>query len=172
VAAVDYAFPWDALMARFKFRGESGWAAPLAALMLAAPGTCRLLSDTQCMVPVPLTAERLGSRGYNQAWELTKALRRQAALAGGHVPAALPDALVRVLHTPDQHQLTREERLHNLKGAFVVHPAHCARISGAHVLLVDDVRTTGATLHHAAQALLHAGAHRVSALVLARTPPH
>lgn len=172
VAAVDYAYPWDGLIARFKFQGESGWAPALAALMLAAPGSRSLLGEAQLLVPVPLTAERLGSRGYNQAWELVKALRRQAPAHRVRAPAALADALLRIRHAPDQHSLPREERLKNLQGAFVAHPARTERLRGAHVLLVDDVRTTGATLQSAAQALRQAGVQCVSALVLARTPPH
>lgn len=172
VAAVDYAFPWDGLVARFKFRSESGWAQPLAEMMLAAPAALPLLSSASLVVPVPLMAERLGSRGYNQAWELVKALSSQASASGKPGPPGLADALVRTRHTPDQHSLPREQRLRNLQGAFAAHPGHAARLAGAHVLLVDDVTTTGATLHSAAQALLQGGAQSVSALVFARTPPH
>lgn len=171
VAAVDYAYPWDRLLARFKFQSECGWAQPLAELMLHAPGALTLMGEASLLVPVPLTAERLGSRGYNQAWELVKALQRQAAARSIPAPVALADALVRVRHTPDQHSLPREERLKNLQGAFVAHPDHAARLIGAHVLLVDDVRTTGTTLQQAALALQQAGARRVSAMVLARTLP-
>ncbi|MCY1544724.1 comF family protein [compost metagenome] len=64
----------------------------------------------------------------------------------------------------------RAARLRNLRGAFAAHPSHTHRLVGRHVLLVDDVTTTGATLQTAAQAVLHAGADRVSALVFARTP--
>ena len=73
--------------------------------------------------------------------------------------------------TPDQHSLPRAQRLQNLRGAFAAHPQHRPNLAGAHVLLVDDVSTTGATLEAAAQALLDGGAARVHALVLARTPP-
>ena len=80
-------------------------------------------------------------------------------------------ALVRVRETPDQHSLPRAQRLHNLRDAFAAHPRHAARLTGAQVLLVDDVSTTGATLEAAAQALLNGGAVSVDALVLAHTPP-
>lgn len=166
-AAVDYAYPWDHLIARFKFRGEPGWATPFAQQMLRAPQAHDLLAQGHLMVPVPLTPTRLGERGYNQAWELAKALRRQAGLR----TRAYPDALVRLVEAPDQHRLSREQRLLNLRGVFAAHPERVAHIRAAHVLLVDDVTTTGATLHAAALALLQAGAARVSALVFARTPP-
>lgn len=170
VAAVDYAYPWDGLIARFKFRGEPGWAGPMAEWMLRAPQARRLIRQCDLIVPVPLTTSRLASRGYNQAWELVKALRR-SPMAKAHRTPALADALVRTGDTPDQHSLPREQRLSNRQGVFVAHPRHACRWTGSHVLLVDDVSTTGATLQSAAQALLQAGARQVSALVFARTPP-
>ncbi len=167
VAAVDYAYPWDRLIARFKFRGEPGWAKPFAQQMLRVPRARELLAQCSLMVPVPLTPTRLGERGHNQAWELLKAVRRQAGLR----TLACPDALVRLGEAADQHSLSREQRLLNLRGVFAAHPERAAALRAAHVLLVDDVTTTGATLHAAAQALLQDGAARVSALVFARTPP-
>ncbi len=170
VAAVDYAYPWDRLIARFKFRGEPGWAVPFAQQMLRAPRAAALLADCQLMVPIPLTPARLGERGHNQAWELVKAVRRQGRRLRLALPArACPDALVRLAEAPAQHSLARERRLRNLHGVFAAHPHRTALVHGAHVLLMDDVTTTGATLHAAAQALRQAGAARVSALVFART---
>jgi ComF family protein len=171
LAAVDYAYPWDGLVARFKFRGEPGWAGPMAELMLRTPGADASLAACDMLVPVPLSAARLGSRGYNQAWELIKAIRRSPRAAGS-ASTARADALVRLAQGPDQHQLPREQRLHNLQGVFAAHPDHAHQLAGTHVLLVDDVSTTGATLQAAAQALLSAGARRVSGLVFARTPGH
>lgn len=172
VAAVDYAYPWDGLIARFKFRSEPGWAKPFAQRLLQTPATLQLLQTRPLMVPIPLTAARLGERGYNQAWELVKALRAECRRHPPTLPCdTLATALVRLGETPDQHSLGREARLRNLRGVFAAHPSHIPRLVGRHVLLVDDVTTTGATLQTAAQALLHAGADRVSALVFARTPP-
>lgn len=167
VAAVDYAYPWDELIARFKFRNEPGWAGPFAELMLSNPEVRELLGSCAWLVPIPVTPTRLSARGYNQAWELSKALRRRGNRLA---PPAVVDALVRVRETSDQHSLPREQRLHNLRGAFAAHPLHVARLARAHVLLIDDVTTTGATLQAAASALQGAGVGRVSALVLARTP--
>ncbi len=168
LAAVDYAYPWDGLIARFKFRSEPGWAGPFAQQMLRLPLTHALLQGCDLVVPVPMSAKRLGERGYNQAWELVKALRR---LAPGPTGRALATALVRLGETPDQHSLGREARLRNLRGVFAAHPAQTHRLVNRHVLLVDDVTTTGATLHTAAQALQQVGVARVSALVFARTAP-
>ncbi|WP_291009565.1 ComF family protein [Hydrogenophaga sp.] len=168
VAAVDYAYPWDNLIARFKFRDEPGWARPLAQLMVQAPDTLALLRSSDWLVPVPLRPARLASRGYNQAWELVKALRTLQPDA----PAGLADALVRLSDAPDQHSLPREQRLRNLRGAFAAHPDHVVHLQGRRVLLVDDVSTTGTTLRSAAMALRQAGAMEVNALVIARTLRH
>ncbi len=73
-------------------------------------------------------------------------------------------------NTLAQSSLPRNERLTNLKGAFVVAPLMAAKLRGQRILLIDDVMTSGATLNAAAQVLKQAGAAHVSALVFARTP--
>lgn len=167
-AAIDYVYPWDGLIARWKFGGETGWTGLWADLLLSDPQVTELLRSSDGLVPIPISPARLAERGFNQAWELTKALRRRLPAPQ---PQALAQALVRVRDTPDQHSLRRDQRLQNLRGAFAVHPLLLAKLAGKTLLLVDDVSTTGATLEAAAQALLDAGAHRVNAVVLARTPP-
>ncbi len=164
VAAVDYRYPWDGLIARFKFRNEPGWASTLAEPMWRQAQALALLTPDSLWVPIPVSPGRLAERGYNQAWELCRALRRRSGLP------ALAEALVRVAEAPDQHRLAPAQRLSNLRGAFAAHPAHVARLRNTQIVLVDDVRTTGATLENAALALRQAGCARVHALVFARTP--
>lgn len=168
--AVDYAYPWDGLVARFKFRQQPGWAGPMAKLMLRAPEAGRLLRHAEVVVPVPLTAKRLAERGYNQAWELVKAVQQQARHQNLRVPRGLSQGLLRLSETPDQHSLTRGARLKNLQGVFAVNPVHQTALAGRHVLVVDDVTTSGATFEAAAESLRLAGARAVSALAFARTP--
>lgn len=160
---MDYGYPWDNLIARFKFRQEPGWAEPLAALMWERVSKAGLLAQDSVWVPVPVARHRLVERGYNQAWELSRALQRRSGRP------ALADALVRLGSAPDQHSLPLAQRLTNLRGAFSAHPDHIGRLRESHIVLVDDVRTTGATLEHAALALRQAGCHRIDALVFART---
>lgn len=169
-AAVDYAYPWSGLIARFKFRGEVGWASWLAQVMLQTPGAEHCWEGVDWLVPMPMTPERLVERGHHPAWLLTQALR--AAMPSAHPPPALADGLVRLQHGEHQHDLPRAQRLLNPSLACVSHPQHASRWLGAHVLLIDDVCTTGASLQAAARALRQAGAAKVSAWVLARTPPH
>ncbi len=162
LAAVDYAYPWAGLVQRFKFRNEPAWARPFARQMRGATGVAELLDQADGVLPVPLTPARLASRGYNQAWELVKAL---------HPAHARADLLVKLLDLPDQHSLNRAQRLRNARQAFAAAPHAADAVSGKHLLLVDDVMTTGATLEAAADVLVRAGAARVSALVYARTVP-
>lgn len=165
VTALDYRYPWDGLIARWKFGGETGWSDLWAGLMLADPAAQTLWRQCAFVVPVPMGPRGLARRGYNQAWELVKALQRHQP-----GPQSLAQGLVRLRETAEQHSLPRAERLRNLHGAMAAHPHAAVALVGTHVLLIDDVRTTGATLEAAAQALLAAGAGQVSALVLARTP--
>lgn len=170
-AAVDYGYPWQRLIHRFKFANEPAWAAWFADMLWQQPALHPLACTCDWWLPIPLTRHRLGERGYNQAWELTKALHRQAAgstATGGPTPRH--DMLLKVTDTAAQHHLDRPARQANLRAAYAVHPNAADALVGKSVLLVDDVMTTGATLHAAARTLLHAGAASVSAVVFARTP--
>lgn len=164
LARVDYAHPWSALVARLK--RDPAWAPPLARLLVETPGLSALLQTTDLMLPIPLSPDKLRARGYNQAWELSKALRRQLHDA----PPALPGLLLRQPQAATQHELARAQRFDNALQAYAVDPAAGPRLRGRRILLVDDVMTTGATLQSAATLLLAAGAAQVSALVFARTP--
>lgn len=166
LASVDYAYPWDQLVARFKFRQEPALAQPLATLMLQVPQMAGLLRQCDWIIPIPVTPARLAERGYNQAWEMVKALR---TLTDADCAPGWADALRRIGQAPDQHNLPAQQRINNLKGAFRVDPTLAHRLRDSHVLLIDDVSTTGATLRAAAEALRRAGASRISAAVFAHT---
>lgn len=160
-AAVDYAYPWADIIARFKFQGESGWAATLAQRIAAVPGVEAALERATHVLPMPLEAARLRQRGYNQALLLAR------QLAGRHADAHL---LLRVRPTLPQPGLTRAQRLRNVRSAFALEPLRASQVRGAHAVLIDDVMTTGASLYAAAAALRRAGAATVTAAVMARTP--
>jgi ComF family protein len=163
VCAADYGFPWDDLVTRFKFHQQPELSRALAEVLAQAVKQSKLPLP-QRVLPVPLAAPRLAQRGYNQAWELARRVARILNLP------ADANLLWRVLDTAHQAQLHRAERQRNLSGAFMVNPALLQRCVGQHVVLVDDVMTTGATLREAAGALLQAGAKQVDVWVLARTP--
>jgi ComF family protein len=109
------------------------------------------------LVPIPLAAKRLRSRGYNQSERLAAALAERAGAV------VVEGALRRVRETPTQTALTPEARLANVSGAFAGR-----EVRGKAVVLVDDVFTTGATLAAAATALIAAGAARVDGVTFAR----
>jgi ComF family protein len=112
------------------------------------------------IVPVPLHTSRRRSRGYNQAEVVAR------ALASVFPEAAVEFPLVRVRRTSSQTTLTREQRGRNVAGAFALRRGLPAVTPGPY-LLVDDVLTTGATLHAAASVLRRAGATTISAFTLA-----
>jgi ComF family protein len=163
IVGCDYGFPWDRLIADFKFNDRVELAAPLAQRLLDA-----LRRDARCLpqwvLPVPRAPQRLAQRGYNQAWELA---RRVARHLGCRADARL---LERPLAGAHQARLDLAQRLKNLHGAFLPNPSRRVSLHGQHVAVVDDVMTSGATLREAAAALRRAGAARVDAWVVARTP--
>lgn len=164
VAAVSYAYPWDALIARFKFGHALDLAAPLAdRLVQAVLRTGGPLPHW--VLPAPLAGQRMRERGFNQAWELA---RRVAC----HLGTCRADGgvLLRVKHTPHQLALPRDARAANVRGAYLVEPRRATELRGADVALVDDVLTTGATAAEISRTLLQAGAARVRVWVFARTP--
>ncbi len=158
VAALAYAFPADVLVRALKFHSELALA-PLLGQLLAArlPRGVRV----DFLLPVPLSAARLRVRGFNQALEIA----RHVAATTGCVLA--PQLAERSRDTSPQIDLPLTERGRNVRGAF-----RCMRdLAGADIALLDDVMTTGATLHELAATLKRAGAARVVNWVVARTPP-
>lgn len=125
------------------------------------------LGSADWVLPLPLSPQRLQTRGFNQSWLLAQQLAHHSHTAA-RADASL---LLRIRDTRPQSQLLREERLTNVKGAFMVDPLRANRLAGRHVVLIDDVMTSGASLYTAAQTLQQAGAAQVTALVLARTEP-
>lgn len=159
-AALSYEYPWSALIAQYKFGGQAGWVRSFATLMRSAPWIEPALDRCDLVLPVPLSAQRLAERGFNQALVLARALAPKKTEA---------NLLLRVRHTTPQAELDLKGRLTNVLGAFAAEPLRVARLRGKNVVLVDDVMTSGASLFAAAQALRQAGAASVTGLVLART---
>jgi ComF family protein len=160
LAAVAYEYPWPDCIASFKFNANPGLAAPLAQLLRSAPGVEPTLERSDLLLPMPLSHQRLRERGFNQALALAR-----------HLGASKTDAtlLLRVRETRPQQQLHRAERRRNVEGAFALDPLRSGSVHGRRVALVDDVMTSGASLHAAARVLRQAGAAEVVALVVART---
>ncbi|MBU8977253.1 ComF family protein [Lysobacter sp. MMG2] len=153
-----YRPPLDRLLPRAKFHADLASLRLLAALMASRVGTA---DRPQALVPVPLHRGRLRRRGFDQALELARPLSRHLSLP------LRDDLLRRGRATSAQTRLDAAARRRNVRGAFEVR--HGVALP-AHVALVDDVMTTGATVRAAATALLRAGVARVDVWVCARVP--
>jgi ComF family protein len=163
LAAVDYAYPWNGLVARFKFHADTALAGAMADFV-AARVTAAGSAMPSLLLPVPLGAARLRERGMNQAWELARRVGRRLGLPA---EAGVLERRVETAHLAD---LPRAARARAIRGAFAVRPGAVVRIQERPLALVDDVLTTGATAAEAARTLLAAGATSVEVWVFARTP--
>ena len=143
---------------RLKY-GDQQHVAPLLGRLLQDAGR-DLLTDCNLLIPIPLSRARLWRRGFNQAAVLAKALHRRTGVP--HDPMLLE----RRRDTPSQVGLTREQRKDNMRGAFAIAEGRSGEVKGRHVLLIDDVITTGATVEAAARVLKRAGAARIDVLSL------
>ena len=143
---------------RLKFRGRHDLGAPLGRLLVSA-WRPNMATAPRVVAPVPIHPDRLEQRGYNQA----TLLAREVASAFG--ASFRPTLLARTRSTAPQVDLARAARLSQLDGAFCV----TRSIRDVSVLVVDDVRTTGATLGGCQQALREAGANAVQTVALAQT---
>lgn len=121
-----------------------------------------LLVDDPVFIPVPIHWRRRVKRRYNQSAEIARAL---SALTGY---GALPDALRRTRPTIVQDGLDSHARFANQSGSILLGRASAIDLSGRHVILIDDVMTSGATLTAAAEALGTGSVSRISVLTLAR----
>lgn len=157
--------PAQSLVHALKYRGWHAAAAPMARRMAELPLPLDVVEEAHSVVPVPTSAARMRERGYNQA----EALARALAEATGRTLDA--QRLRRIRASATQTALHPSERRANVAGAFAALPASGRGGPGEHVLLVDDVWTTGATAVACATALLSQGARVVSVLTFARALP-
>lgn len=154
-APFAYEFPIDAAIRQYKFRRRLWYAPALAELLL--PAFDALPRSIDALLPVPLHWLRHGFRGFNQATEMCRTLRR-------HTGLPLVSNVYRQRATPYQSGSNAAARRRNLRQAFAIRGPIRAR----HVLIVDDVMTTGETCRQLAALLLANGVDEVSVLAVAR----
>lgn len=118
-------------------------------------------TNIDCMIPLPLSKEKLNFRGYNQATVICKGIQEK-----WNIPIN-ENAVIRKINTQSQTKENRVNRWQNMKDVFFV--PEPAALKGKHILLVDDVITTGATLEACGQAILEAGAASISIATVAWT---
>lgn len=147
-----------------KYDGWSRAAQEIAERMARVSFPLDVTEERSTVVAVPLSRERQRERGFNQSALIARHL-------SGHwkIPVA-EEVLLRVSSSRSQTRLTPGERLGNVAGAFLVPDGKRSSIRGAHVMLVDDVVTTGATLRASASALFAAGARTISYMTFGRAP--
>ena len=162
--ALDYRFPVDALVQRFKFNRSLACCDVLARELARAVGLVVDAARRPCaIVPVPLHRSRHVSRMFNQSDLLARFVGKQMNIPVNNV------LLSRVRKTHAQSGLDAKSRQKNTHGAF---HCHFHRAKGIrHVALVDDVMTTGATLTACTRELKRAGIGEISIWVAARAPP-
>src|ERR1700723_291804 len=159
-AAVRYDDVARTLVHALKYQDRTDLA-PAMGRWMARAGR-ELLEQADVLVPVPLHWRRGWSRRYNQSGALARVIERQTGVK------LSSEALRRVRQTQQQIGLSRKERASNVQGAFKVAAARQSLIHARHVVLIDDVLTSGATVDACARALLRAKAASVDVLVFAR----
>jgi ComF family protein len=152
------------LMHQFKFREKIAFSRTLGEIMLECWQMKTMKSgnvDTpDCLLPVPLHKSRMRQRGFNQSIELSRVIAKKL-----NIPIEY-DAVSRTRSTSAQTGLNSTQRRKNIKGAFKV----VQKIPAKHVLIIDDVMTTGSTVNELARILKKAGVEQVGVLCLARAP--
>lgn len=152
-----YDFPLDRMIQSLKYSRRLASVDFFGAALMALPR-----SSADVILPVPLSAQRLAQRGFNQSVEIARPLARQLG-----IPLELKN-IHRYRDTTPQASLPWKERAKNIRHAF-----ECkVGLNGKTVLVIDDVMTTGATLNELARTLKAHGAARVENCVLARTLRH
>lgn len=148
----------------FKYKSQTRLAGPLGGLLWHT--FCRNWEGetVDLILPVPLHRQRQRRRGFNQSELLLREWPRRAPWQD--LPAIASGVLVRARRTESQAGLDRRQRESNIRGAFIVRRPE--QVRGRHVLLIDDVITTGATAGECARVLSASGAARVDVLALAR----
>lgn len=136
-------------IARYKFRGHYILSNAFASLMKAKLNTLHY----DLLTSIPLSDERLYERGFNQSEAIIIAM-------GAH-----PESILARIHTEKQSKKSRSERIH-LQQVFQITAPD--KIKHKKILIIDDIYTTGSTLHHAARLLKEAGAESVSSFTIAR----
>jgi len=164
VAAIDYAYPGDMLIQRFKEGARLAYAGMFARLLWerlqADTRGCQLSVSLSALVPIPSSQSALKRRGFNPAGELARELARLSGYA------LRQEWLIRTRESDTQKTLNAHARRESVAGLYVCPSA----VPSVWIGLVDDVVTTGSTMQTAARALLGAGAAGVIGLAAAHTP--
>jgi ComF family protein len=154
--------PASGIVHALKYDGWAAVAEEIAARMARLSWPRDVVEERAALVPIPLASARKRQRGYNQSALIAGALGRR-----WRIPV-WEHAVVRIRDTQSQTRLTPEQRLNNVAGSFCTDGEARGKVRGAHVVLVDDVVTTAATLNTCAKVLYDAGARIISYVTFGR----
>jgi ComF family protein len=149
-----------------KYSGWKAIAPAMADRMARSTWPADVVDERAAIVPVPLARARQRERGYNQSLLLAEAMSHR-----WNIPV-WNDVIERTRATRTQTELTPGERLSNVAGAFRARDFEARKLRGAHVVIVDDVVTTAATLNACAVVLFEAGARIISYMTFGRAAAH
>lgn len=162
-ASSFYAFhknsPLQTLLHELKYNNKKEVGIALGKRCAQALSNLSWLKEIDMIIPIPLSKQKLKLRGYNQSEYLAEGLKNEL-----HIPVDIL-SVTRIKNTISQTTLTIAERMHNMKDAFYLGKPN--EIANKHILLIDDVMTTGATLEACAKTILQAKQTKVSVLTLA-----
>lgn len=164
ISALSYLSPVDHLILELKFRQQLSCASILADLLyhrLVSSKESDLQEKPSLIIPVPLHHKRLKSRGFNQSLEIARPIGKRLS-----IPVST-NAVIRTRDTPPQTQLNARQRRNNLKNGFALKYDGCFD-DVSHVVILDDVVTTGATCNELARLLKQAGVGKVGVWSVAR----
>ena len=151
-----------ASITRFKYHGRREYADYYGYDIVKHLGAFIRSCEPDCLIPVPLSKEKLKKRGYNQAEIIADSI-------SGHTGIPVENNyIIRSRDTPPMKELTRMERMKNLKGAFKISPHD---VKCRNVIIVDDIYTTGSTMDAVAVVLKEAGAKNIYSVALAEGTP-
>lgn len=158
-AASQFQEPLPALIHTLKYNRIPHIAHTLAAIVLIYLSRIDFHIDDYIISPIPLHPKKQRERGFNQSEII-------ASLLASYYNTSFQDVLIRARHTPSQTFLSRKARTKNVEGCFLV--INAENVRGRNIILVDDVSTSGATLHQAALVLKQNGAKHVIGVVVAK----
>ena len=165
-AIASYQAPFPALIKQLKYNHKLLYA-DLLGLLLADSIKQRYkhheLADIDYLIPVPLHLKKHRARGFNQTQVISDALIKYLPLT------IMNHALIRNKPTNAQEGLSRTQRAHNLKSAFALTSSAHSILNGKHVVLIDDVVTTGATINSCCDALFAANVKKIDVWCICRT---
>ena len=144
----------------FKYHGKVSVGEALGRIMAKTRYDSLAIETYSLIIPVPLHPKKLRERGFNQSLVLAKQISKMFSISLDFI------TLRRVLHTESQVNLSRQERVANVRRAFAVTDRN--GIEGKKILLIDDVYTTGSTVKECSEILMKNGAEEVAVLTLAR----